>query len=349
MLSRYLPRWPTWPKGSWSRNQLDVLLASRSSSRQSLETFADDLRRARPTIFFSVPRLWTKFHLAVRATLSERRERALFKVPILAGILKRRILRQLGLDEVRLAFTGAAPLPPETIAWYRGLGLELLEAYGMSENMAYSHFTRPGQGRFGYVGHANAGVECRIGEDGEILVKSPAQMVGYYKEPDLTAESYTADGFFRTGDMGEVDDEGRIRITGRVKDLFKTSKGKYVAPVPIENALCAHHRIEAACVAGANQQAAFALLMLSEATRANVLHRGVRKDIESEILAKLEAVNSLLEPHERLAFAVLVNEPWTVDNGCLTPTIKIRRGAIEKRYEPRVARWFEGGARVIWE
>jgi long-subunit acyl-CoA synthetase (AMP-forming) len=316
---------------------------------ESLETFADDLRRARPTIFFSVPRLWTKFHLAVRSKLTAERERRLFGVPILGRFVKRRILRQLGLDCVRLAFTGAAPLPAETIDWYRGLGLELLEAYGMSENMAYSHFTRPGGARYGYIGHANQGVECRIGEGGEIQVKSPAQMVGYYKDPLRTAESYTIDGFFRTGDMGELDEEGRVRITGRVKDLFKTSKGKYVAPVPIENVLCTLPRVEAACVAGANQAAPFALLMLTEAASFESAKPEGREAIETDLLAQLEAVNASLEPHEKLGFAVIVDQPWTVENGCLTPTIKIRRSAIEARYEPRVSSWFESGKRVIWD
>ncbi|MGH7439255.1 MAG: AMP-binding protein [Polyangiaceae bacterium] len=316
---------------------------------ESLETFADDLRRARPTIFFSVPRLWTKFHLAVRAKLSEEREARLFSLPVVRGIVKRRILRQLGLDRVRLAFTGAAPLPAETIEWYRTLGLELLEAYGMSENMAYSHFTRPGRARHGYIGHANLGVECRIGDDGEILVKSPAQMVGYYKDPLRTAESYTLDGFFRTGDMGELDGEGRVRITGRVKDLFKTSKGKYVAPVPIENVLCTLPRVEAACVAGANKQAPFALLMLTEAASFESARPEGRDAIAADLRARLETVNASLEPHEKLAFAVIVDQPWTVENGCLTPTIKIRRSAIEARYESRVGTWFETGKHVVWE
>jgi long-subunit acyl-CoA synthetase (AMP-forming) len=316
---------------------------------ESLDTFADDLRRARPTIFFSVPRLWTKFYAAVRSRLSAQRERRLFAIPILGRVTKRRILRQLGLDQVRLAFTGAAPLPAETIAWYRALGLELLEAYGMSENMAYSHFTRPGGARHGYIGHANAGVECRIGEDGEILVKSPAQMVGYYKDPERTAESYTPDGYFRTGDMGELDEEGRLRITGRVKDLFKTSKGKYVAPVPIENAFGAHPRVEAACIAGANQQAPFALVMLSEGSRLESVKSGGRASIAHDVVAHLDAVNATLEPHERLGFVVIIDQPWTVENGCLTPTIKIRRSAIEARYESSVARWFASGERVIWE
>src|SRR5205085_7425239 len=141
---------------------------------------------------FSVPRLWTKFQLGVFEKLPKKKQDLLFRIPIMGKRVKRKILEQLGLQNVRLALTGAAPLPPPTIAWYRSLGLELLEAYGMSENMAYSHFTRPGSARVGYVGHANKGVDCRIASDtGEIQVKSPGQTMGYYKEPEKTAECYT--------------------------------------------------------------------------------------------------------------------------------------------------------------
>jgi len=316
---------------------------------ESLDTFVNDLRRASPTIFFSVPRLWTKFFLAVQAKLPQKKQDFLFKIPIVGRRIKRKILEGLGLENVRLAFTGAAPLPGPIIAWYRSLGLELLEAYGMSENMAYSHFTRREAPRPGYVGHANPGVECRIGDNGELLVKSPAQMLGYYKEPEMTAGSYTADGFFKTGDMGEVDEQGRVRITGRVKELFKTTKGKYVAPVPIENRLSAHPKIEAVCVCGANQAATYALMLLSEDTRKALASGLPREALGLELRGLMKEVNAALNPHEQLEFAVVVKEPWTTDNGFLTPTMKIRRNIIEERYEPQVERWFEARQPVIWE
>ena len=318
---------------------------------ESLDTFLTDLQRARPTIFFSVPRLWTKFHLGVCDKLPLKKQKILFNIPLLGKKLKRKVLEGLGLAEVRMAVTGAAPLPSAIIDWYRGLGLELLEAYGMSENMAYSHFTRPGQARTGYVGHANPGVECRIdAQTGEVLVKSPGQMMGYYKNPEATAQSYTEDGYFKTGDMGELDDQGRLRITGRVKDLFKTSKGKYVAPVPIENKMGAHPRIEVICVCGENQPQTHGLVLLSEDTR-NELASGAleRKTVEDDLLAHMERVNSSLDPHEQMAFLVFVREPWTIENGLLTPTMKIKRNVIEQTYEPMVAQWSQSNQRAIWE
>jgi len=316
---------------------------------ESLDTFVEDLRRARPTLFFSVPRLWTKFQLAVSAKIPKAKQDLLFRIPIVNRIVKKKILTQLGLECVKFGFTGAAPLPPTTIEWYRTLGLELLEAYGMSENMAYSHFTKREAIRLGYVGHANPGVECKIGDGGEILVKSPAQMIGYFREPEKTAECYTADGFFRTGDMGEIDEQGRLRITGRVKDLFKTSKGKYVAPVPIENKLGAHPKIEAVCVGGANQPGTFALVLLAEDARKALGQGAPREPIELELGTLIDEVNAALDPHERLEFAFVISEPWSIDNGMLTPTMKIKRNEIEKRYEPQVDSWFSKKQRVLWE
>jgi long-chain acyl-CoA synthetase len=314
---------------------------------ESLETFLTDLRRARPTIFFSVPRLWTKFQLGVFSKLPKSKQDVLFRIPFLGRRVKHRILEGLGLADVRVALTGAAPLPAPTIAWYRSLGLELLEAYGMSENMAYSHFTRPGEARVGYVGHANRGVEVRIGDNDEILIKSPGQMMGYYKEPEKTAECYTPDGFFKTGDMGEIDEQGRLRITGRVKELFKTSKGKYVAPVPIENKLGTHPKIECVCVGGANQSATFALILLSEDARKSLA--GGDKELLDNLSAHIEQTNASLDPHEQMEFGVVVKEAWTIDNGFLTPTMKIKRNVIEKRYEPSVEGWFATRKKLIVE
>ena len=317
---------------------------------ESLDTFVEDLRRARPTMFFSVPRLWTKFYLAVCDKLPLKKQRVLFRIPILGKRIKHKILEQLGLENVRVAFTGAAPLPEKILAWYRGLGLDLLEAYGMSENCAYSHFTRPGDAKSGYVGPANPGVECRIDpETGEVQVKSPGQMMGYYKEPEKTAECMTEDGFFKTGDMGEVDDQGRLRITGRVKDLFKTAKGKYVAPVPIENKLGAHSKVEVACLCGANQSATFALILLSEELRGRAIETTEREEIAAEMVTLRDEVNATLDPHEHIAFMVLLRSEWNIENGFLTPTMKIRRNVIENHYEPHAPQWFGMRQSVIWE
>jgi long-chain acyl-CoA synthetase len=315
-----------------------------------LDTFVTDLQRARPTIFFSVPRLWTKFRQGVLDQLPEQKLQRLLRIPVVAGIVKRRILRQLGLDHVRVAITGSAALPPHIIAWYRSLGLELLEGYAMSEDFCVSHFSRPGEVRVGYVGTPLPGVTARVADNGEVQVKSPGNMLGYYKNPGLTAESYTPDGFFRTGDRGVYDEQGRLRITGRVKELFKTTKGKYIAPVPIENKLGLHPKIEAVCLTGPGQPQPFALLMLSlEAQQALREGRANREALAQEFRSLLQQVNVTLEDHEQMDYLVVVKDQWTMDNGFLTPTMKIRRSVIEERYLARADSWLRARQPVIWE
>jgi long-chain acyl-CoA synthetase len=193
---------------------------------ESIDTFVQDLLRARPTLFLSVPRLWTKFQAGVYKKLPPHKLNTLLKIPILSFFIRKKVLKGLGLDQVRVAGSGSAPIPAELITWYRSLGLELLEGYGMTENFNYSHLSLPGKCRPGYVGHAYDDVQVRIAEDGEIQVKSPGQMVGYYKNQEATKEAFTDDGWLRTGDRGEIDEDGRLKITGRTKELFKTSKGK---------------------------------------------------------------------------------------------------------------------------
>jgi long-chain acyl-CoA synthetase len=315
-----------------------------------LATFVTDLQRARPTLFFSVPRLWTKFRQGVLSKMPERKLATLLKIPVLSGIVKKKILRQLGLDHVRLALTGSAALPPNIIEWYRSLGLELLEGYAMSEDFCVSHFSRPGHMRVGYVGTALPGVTARVADNGEVQVKSPGNMLGYYRNPELTAESYTPDGFFKTGDRGQYDEEGRLRITGRVKELFKTTKGKYIAPVPIENKLGQHPGVEAVCLTGPGQPQPFALLMLSlDAQKALQEGRAHRDALAQEFGSLLQQVNGTLEDHERMDYLVVVKDQWTMDNGFLTPTMKIRRSVIEERYLPSAETWLKARQPVIWE
>jgi long-chain acyl-CoA synthetase len=231
---------------------------------ESLDTFVADMRRARPTIFFSVPRLWVKFQQGVLAKMPAGKLDRLLRIPVVGGLVRRKILRSLGLDQCKVAAGGAAPMPADLLRWYRRLGLEILEVYGMTENCGVCHATILGQPRPGTVGLPYDGVQCRIDpETRELEMKSPGVMLGYYREPDLTQQALTEDGWLRTGDKGELDAEGNLRIVGRVKDLFKTSKGKYVTPAPIEDRLVTHEAVEAACVTGASLAQPVAIVMLN--------------------------------------------------------------------------------------
>jgi long-chain acyl-CoA synthetase len=173
-------------------------------------------------------------------------------------------------------------------------------------------------------------------------------LVGYYKRPDLDAESFTEDGFFRTGDVGELRADGLLKITGRLKELFKTAKGKYVAPSPIENQLNAHPMVELSLVSGVGRAAPFAALMLAEPLCRRFEDHDWRVQAGTELRGLLHAVNAELVAHERLCMLVVVRERWCIENGCLTPTLKIKRGSIETMLAPCLDAWYAQPAEVLW-
>jgi long-chain acyl-CoA synthetase len=313
----------------------------------TLDSFVHDLRRARPTLFASVPRLWLKFQTGVQQKLPPQKLDRLLGIPLVGGLVKRKILKGLGLDAVRIAATGSAPMPPELLTWYRKLGLELLEGYGMTENFNFSHVSRPGQVRVGYVGSPYPGVQCRIAADGEVQLKSPALMLGYFKQPNETHAAFTPDGFLKTGDCGSIDELGRLRITGRIKEIFKTSKGKYVAPAPIEGELVNHPSIEQCCVSGAGQPQPYALLVLNR-TAKDALDAGGKAAIEAQLIAQLEHVNAGLEGPEQLQFLCVVGDEWSPENGFLTPSLKIKRSKVEDAYSSYVSGWYSQRRQVVW-
>lgn len=315
---------------------------------ESLDTFVQDLQRARPTLFVSVPRLWLKFQLGVFQKIPEKKLNRLLKIPILKNIVKKKILTQLGLNHVRFAGSGSAPIPKEVLEWYRNLGLELLEGLGMTENFAYSHCNKPGEVRPGYVGPPYPDVQHRISETGELEIKSPGNMMGYYKMEEETKNTFTADGFIKTGDRGEIDEKGRLKITGRTKELFKTSKGEYVAPAPIENMLLNHPRLEACCVTGSGYPKPHGVVMLSEEAR-EAFNKGEKSAIETELSEHLKDINSALPPHEQLAFVAVIKDEWMPENGFLTPTLKIKRAKLEEIYGPQADGWYSEKRPVVWE
>ena len=315
---------------------------------ESLDTFLQDLNRARPTTFISVPRLWLKFQQGVFSKMPPKKLDRLLGIPILGRIVARKVLKGLGLDQALLAGSGSAPIPAELISWYRRLGLNLSEGYAMTEDFAYSHNSTDAINAPGYVGVPMPGVQVRLSAEGEVLIKSPGQMVGYYKRPDLDAESFTADGFFHTGDRGEIRADGLLKLTGRVKELFKTSKGKYVAPAPIENRLNAHPMIELSLVSGVGQSAAYAMVVLAENLRPQLGDAAVRAKVQQELGDLLRDVNQAVADYEQLRMIVVAREPWSIENGMLTPTMKIRRSRIEAEFDAQLALWYASQGPVHW-
>jgi len=183
------------------------------------------------------------------------------------------------------------------------------------------------------VGTSYPGVEVRLGEDQEVQIKSKASMLGYYKEPQLSADCFI-DGYLRTGDQGSIDANGYLTIIGRTKDQFKTSKGKYVSPAPIESKILENSYIDQACVVGHAMPSAMVICVLSPQGRAENA-----TNLCLELGEHLQMINEQLEPHEKLCKMILLKEEWTIDNGILTPTLKIKRKSVDQQYQEQYEKW----------
>jgi long-chain acyl-CoA synthetase len=311
---------------------------------ETLESFGKNLAAARPTHFLAVPRIWTKFQLGILAKMPQKKMDMFFRIPILGNIVKKKIREGLGLNDAQLILTGAAPMPTALIKWFRRLGIVIQEAYGMSENLGAVSMMPTDNIKDGTVGQLYPGMEVKIDPvTGEIATRAPWNMTGYYREPELTAQTIR-DGWLYTGDVGEVDDERFLKITGRVKEMYKTAKGEYVAPAQIEFGFSDNNLIEQICVAGHSLPQPVALVVLSD------LGRAAQRDRVTESLTQtLNALNPKLHSYERVKKVVVVSDAWTVENNRLTPTMKIKRNVVEAHYDPFMENWYEQNETVVWE
>jgi len=313
---------------------------------ENLDTFSTNLASARPTHFLAVPRIWAKFQEGILQKIGgQKKLNLLLSIPIVKNIIQKKIQKGLGLDCAKLTVTGAAPISEELMVWFQKLGIFIQEAYGMTENMGLTTLMPRNQIKLGTVGRIHPDCETRIDPiSQEIQMRAPYNTIGYFKEPALTQELYTEDGWLKTGDQGELSHDGFISIIGRVKDNFKTAKGHYVAPAPIENKLNTHEYIEQVCVVGINLPQPIVLVVLSAL--------GKSKD-QSDILSALQLlrdkVNPALRNYEHLKKMVIVKEDWNVENECLTPTMKIKRPSIEKKYQANFEPWYAIQETIVYE
>ncbi|MEL6124279.1 MAG: AMP-binding protein, partial [Bacteroidota bacterium] len=298
---------------------------------ESLDTFAKNLQEVKPTFFFAVPRIWQKFQQKVLAKMPQKKLDRMLSIPFVSGMVKKKIRTNLGLTDARTLITGASMTPEPLKQWYKKIGLTIREAYAMTENMGAFSAYPSGAGKPNTVGKPLPNCECRIDpETSEILMKTPWTMKGYYKDDELTAECIQ-DGWLHSGDKGVLDDDGYLRIIGRVKDAFKTAKGKFIVPTQIEEQFASNEYIDQICVAGLGIPQPVALVNLSE-----LCQDREKNQLQEALRASLESVNSNLPGHEKLSALVVTKDAWTDQNNLLTPTLKIKRGEINDRYGARM-------------
>jgi long-chain acyl-CoA synthetase len=298
---------------------------------EGLATFLDDLRYARPNWFLGVPRIWEKLQQAVFAKVLSAQELEAAKASGNMDDASSKVKAFLGLGEIEYILTSTAPTPAPLKGWYEELGIDLYDGYGQSEILPVSA-NRKGHRKPGSIGQAAHGVEIKIADNGEILARGQGTALGYYRAPEITAETFLNDGWVRTGDKGRVDDDGYLFITGRVKEIFKTAKGKYVAPAPIEGRFLDTNLVEQACLSGLGLAQTVMMLVLSDAA--------IQRD-EDNILAELldhtAVLNATLDKHEQIGALVVSRTPWSHENGVLTHTLKIKRDQVEERFAEQIA------------
>ncbi len=310
---------------------------------ESVDSFIDDVKMQRPTLFISIPRLWALFQQRIQNKLPQKKLDLLLKIPFVSSMIKKKIAQNLGLDQARVLGCGSAPVAPDLLRWFEKMGMQITEAWGMTETFAYGTLNYPFRpDKVGTTGHAAPGVNIKLGTADEVLIKSQGLLSGYYKDPKASEKAFD-DGWFCTGDIGHFDKDGFLTIKGRINDTFKTAKGKFVNPVHIEKKLFALNSMtENICVIGSGMPAPIMVVILSKNPD---LTTG---DYETELSEVLKKLNAGLESHERVKGIYIAKEPWSVENGMITPTLKVKRNLIEQRYEQVGLNWPKG-TYVQWE
>jgi long-chain acyl-CoA synthetase len=343
----------------------------------NVPTLAEDLGLSRPGFFPAAPRVFEKMKAKIesavagsppirqrifgwalgvgRATIPYRAEGR--QPPFLLGLQQRladrvvysKLRERLGMDNVIIALSGSAPLSTDVHEFFLAIGVNLIEAYGLTETCPGLTTNMPDNFKIGTVGRPFPGVTIRIADDGEILAKGPNITSGYLNRPDATGEAFDDDGWFHTGDLGSMDPQGFVKITGRKKELIKTSGGKYVAPTKIEGRLKSLPIIQEAVVIGDTHNYCVALVSLDPEELAEwAKQQGVAAEPQGEaaraaVQAHLDTVNAGLASFESIKRFRLLPGPLTVDNGLLTASLKVKRKVVEERYKDLVDEMYRGG------
>ncbi|MFW6067798.1 MAG: AMP-dependent synthetase/ligase [Myxococcota bacterium] len=349
---------------------------------ESIETVQNDLREVSPTVFLGVPRIWEKMHASVSVKMQDaswlKRKLYTFFTALGQRIARRRLngdmrpwdwmlwligdllvfralQERLGLRRVRLAVSGAAPISADLLLWFHGIGVRIQEGYGQTEGAGVSHLNLVDGIRLGTVGTPIPGVECRISEDdGEVLIRGANVFPGYLNRPDATRETVDDEGWLHTGDVGEVDEDGYLRITGRKKEIIITSGGKNLSPEKIENALKTSPYIKEAVAIGDGRKFVSALIQIELdsvgdwAARRSIPYTSFedltrKEEVQSLIAAEVRKANDLLARVEQVRGFRLLPKELHQDDGELTPTQKVKRSNVLKKFDHLVEDIYGGG------
>jgi len=345
-----------------------------------IDELRTNLKLCRPTVMSSVPRLWEKLYIQINGIVSQKPPavqkvfqwalsigkesfmKELQNQPLPLGLRLQlraaerifgKVKKEAGMDRLRITHTGGGPVNPELIVFFGSLGINLYQGFGLTETSPVTHTCTPKEHKLGWVGKPIPGTECKIAEDGEMLIRGPQVMQGYYNNPEATRDAFTEDGFFRTGDIGEIDEEGYLRITDRKKELIITSGGKNIAPSPIENAFNTDPYIEQVCVIGDNRKYLAALVVPDfEALEAWARQQGMppmsrqelvkTPEVKELIQAGVDRVNGTLARYETIKRFSILPEEFTEEGGELTPTLKKKRRVIDTKHKALIEELYPG-------
>ena len=315
------------------------------SFTESIETFVKNLSDVQPSVFFGVPRIYTKFQLGILSKFNQKKLDILLAIPLLSNIIKKKLKKALGLYNAKVVVSGAAAMQIAQRNWFRKIGVNITIGYGMTENCAIttqlpgSNFTKPGS-----VGKVQPQVEIKIDDSTEeVLMRGPYMMLGYFNDKIITNNTIK-DGWLHTGDKGRIDSDGYLYITGRVKDTFKTSKGEFIDPGKIEAMFGEVDFFDQICVVGLGIPQPIMLVNISEVGK-----KLEKNDLENKLTEKLNSLNEQSFNYKKVAKIIICKDLWTPENEILTPTMKIKRGNVDKLYQDNYLGWYNNSKKIVWE
>lgn len=321
-----------------------LAIVSEVSFVESLETFAKNLQEVKPTFFAAVPRVWGIFQHKIERKLPKTLLNGLLKIPFLSGFIKHKIKHQLGLQRSRGNISGASHLPTAINDFFEKLGILIQEGYGQTENFAYATLSLLKERKRGYVGTPRFQVEIKIGDNQELLMKSPCLMACYYKDEMATKNALVEDGWLRTGDIADIDAKQRVKILGRLSENFKNQKGEFIVPTPIEKKGLTNPMIEHLCLVGRELASNVLLVSLNQKAR-----KQPKSEVKESLQNTLRVVNAGLKSYEKISHILVVQDAWTTENDVLTPTLKVKRRVIERRYQDFIHKAVAQPETIVWE